>query len=298
MESLMDKPERVCAVIVTYHPQSSVVDNARLLRPQVAEIVVVDNGSDAKSAALLSELEQISGVRVLRNPQNLGIAAALNLGIRHAANAGYHWVITFDQDSTVTPGFMESMQAAYESCPFKQKVALISPTHCVSEAAWKRKSSQRSRPIFSLIRAAMTSGSLINIHALLDAGLYDEKMFIDYVDFDACLRLWQRGYQLIWSRRSFLLHHLGSPEGHFLFGIPFTLVAHNPTRRYYIMRNRVIVYRRYAGAFPRWVMKDMAWMMLEFAKMLVFERDRAAKLSRAFKGIRDGLAGVSGPLAL
>ena len=57
------------------------------------------------------------------------------------------------------------------------------------------------------------------------------------------------------------------------------------------------MYRRYALAFPLWVMKDVGWLILEFTKILMFEADKRAKLSHAFKGIRDGLTGVSGPLA-
>ncbi len=291
------KPERVCAIIVTYHPQLSIIENVERLRPQVTEIVVIDNGSAAKSEILLSQLEKIPGLRIIRNAKNLGIAAALNTGIKYAGDAHYDWVATFDQDSTVTPDFVSSMFAAYESCPFKNEVALISPIHCVSEEEWKKKHAGRARKNFSLIRVAMTSGSLIKASAFLDTGLYDEGMFIDYVDFDFCLRLWQHGYKLVRSCRSCLLHHLGALEAYSFLGFPITITSHSALRRYYIMRNRIIMYRRYTRSFPVWVLKDFGWLLLDVTKIVMFEHDKGAKLRHALKGIRHGLAGVSGPMA-
>ena len=111
MQVQPDQPEKVCAIVVTYHPQPSVIDNMRLLSPQVAAIVIVDNGSGEQSALVLSALEAMPGVRLIRNSTNLGIASALNAGIKWAAAENYNWVVTFDQDSSVTPNFIASMQA-------------------------------------------------------------------------------------------------------------------------------------------------------------------------------------------
>src|SRR6185437_6681202 len=103
------------AIIVTFHPSPALVGNVELLKPQVSEIVIVDNGSGESSATMLRELEKQSGIRVIWNGKNLGIAAALNIGVRHAAAGDYPWVLTFDQDSTVTPEFVQKMLGAYEA---------------------------------------------------------------------------------------------------------------------------------------------------------------------------------------
>src|SRR6266700_3504589 len=79
---------RICAVIVTFHPEPSLVENVELLRTQVSEVFIVDNGSDANSRVLLEQIEGKPGVHTLRNERNLGIAAALNIGVRHAMAGG------------------------------------------------------------------------------------------------------------------------------------------------------------------------------------------------------------------
>lgn len=285
---------RICAIIVTFHPSPALLDNVERLKPQVSEIVIVDNGSDEPSAALLRELEKQSGVRVIHNGKNLGIAAALNIGIRHATAENYPWVLTFDQDSIVTPDFVANMLAAYEADEAKEKIALVSPVHCHLEA--EAKSGSASGKISSSIPVAMTSGSLIKTRVLMENGSYDEPMFIDYVDFDFCLRVRRRGWGLIRAERAFLLHQLGSRDTHSVAGVQLSLTSHNATRCYYIMRNRVAMYRRYAFSFPLWVAHDLKWMMIDLAKIIFFEPDKAAKLSKTFKGIRHALAGISGPL--
>lgn len=291
-----DMTDRICAIIVTYHPSPSLLHNVECLRPQVAELVIVDNGSDEKSDQLLLELEKVAGVRIIRNGKNLGIAAALNIGIREAAAAEYPWVVTFDQDSTVTPDFIQSMLTAYESSPARERVALISPTHCVSEAEWKKRSRQATRKNSSNVWVAMTSGSLIKTRVLMENGLYDEAMFIDYVDFDFCLRLRRRGFKLIRAGNAFLLHCLGTLEAHSILGLPLALTSHSATRCYFIMRNRIAMYRRHAAAFPFWALNDFIWLLIDLGKIIMFEGEKRAKLAQVWRGLRHGLSGISGPI--
>src|SRR6185437_11631446 len=107
-------------------------------------------------------------IRVIWNGKNLGIAAALNIGVRHAAAGDYPWVLTFDQDSTVTPEFVQKMLGAYEAAEGREHIALVSPVHCVSETQTKTQSP--SAKISFPIPVAMTSGSLIKTRVLMENG--------------------------------------------------------------------------------------------------------------------------------
>lgn len=278
----------ICAVIVSYHPEPAIIQNVDSLRPQVSDVVVVDNGSGPNSVRLLNRLEA-NGIHVIRNQTNLGIAAALNLGIRQAMALGYRWIATFDQDSTVARDFFQNMLLALQSCPSSDQVALISPVHHEPDAqsALPRKADLSQS--YSFIADAWTSGSLIKAEAFERIGWYDESLFIDYVDFDFCLRLRRTGFKLMRSQHSFLTHRLGSPETHSVLGLRFTLKSHNALRHYYMMRNRVIVIRRHALAFPGWALKELRWMVIDPFKVLFFEKDRRAKLRCMMKGFRHGL---------
>jgi rhamnosyltransferase len=296
MQLSANQSERVCAVIVTYQPPLSLMDNLERLRGQVNEIIIVDNSSDAASVKLLAGVEQQFELRIVRNNQNLGIATALNIGIRHAIAGGYQWVVTFDQDSTVTPAFFKHMLLAYESCPFKKEVALVAPWLCFTAEECDSRRQNTLDAEYSQTRAAMTSGSLIKTSVFRTAGFYDEALFVDYVDYDFCLRLGKHGWKLIRAGQACLLHRLGAAETHSLFGLKVSIKSHSPWRRYFIMRNRIIVYRRHGFSAPWWCLHDFGWIFLELTKILLFESEKPAKLRHVFRGILDGILGKTGEL--
>src|ERR1700677_3622158 len=112
----------IAAVVVTYHPGAVVLENIRILSRQVGRIIVVDNGSSGASVEVIDALQKISGVQLLRNASNLGIAAALNIGIREALQTDVAWIATFDQDSSVTENYFNDLLHVYEICPQSQSV--------------------------------------------------------------------------------------------------------------------------------------------------------------------------------
>jgi rhamnosyltransferase len=120
---------RVCAVVVTYNPHPTFTGNIEALGAQVHHIVVVDNGSSGGPEQLLQTLETRQDCTLIRNHQNLGIAAALNLGVKYAIDAGFNWVATFDQDSRVSDGFISQMLQTYRQASHPGRIALIAPTY-------------------------------------------------------------------------------------------------------------------------------------------------------------------------
>src|SRR5262249_15664843 len=162
----------------------------------------------------------------------------------------------FDQDSTITADFFSSQLDAYGQCPFKSRVGIIAPVLCTSEAEAEAHRCA-DVPGFTVTRTAMTSGSLLSARVFAQEGPYDEHFFIiDYVDYDYCLRLYRRGWKTIRANRSFLVHRLGLAERHSFLGFSVTTKTHSPWRRYHIMRNRVVIYRRYALSSPLWCLYD------------------------------------------
>lgn len=285
------KPRALVAVVVTYRPLPEVSVNVSRIAHHGVTVLVVDNGSGEEFDPALKEVAALPDTQLIRNHCNLGIASALNIGIRKALELGAEWIATFDQDSSVVEDFFAAELGCLKNCHHPESVALISPRHLEPDSdAGIHEASCRT------IRTAMTSGSLIRASVFERVGYYDESLFIDYVDFDFCLRLWQHGFRVVRSGEARLLHRLGSAETHPFLGMQIKIKTHRAWRRYYIMRNRVLIYRRYCLHFPGWCVRDIGWMLLDFAKILAFEHDKAAKLGMAFKGLLHGLAGKTGPL--
>jgi len=294
MHSRTSQTRAVCAVVVTFHPQPPVLENLRRLTAQAGLVVVVDNGSPPDSMSVLNQAKLLPNVCLLCNQSNLGIAAALNRGVKHAMASGYDWIATFDQDSTAEENLFEQLWEVYLQVQEHDTVCLLSPVH--QPFGNELGNGMKSAPEFVEITTAISSGSLIKSSVFSEVGFYDESLFIDYVDFDFCLRAKRRGFKIIQANGVRLVHHLGKLEPHRFLGIPLTIKSHRPWRRYYIMRNRILMYRRHGLRLPGWALVDFGWLFLDLTKILLFEDQKAAKLRNVFKGIIHGLLGRTGAL--
>jgi rhamnosyltransferase len=285
---------KICAVMVVYNPDSTLEQNIKALLNEVARLVVVDNCSDPPVRSRIAALSAACNFEAIWNKENIGLAAGLNTGIRCAlANEQYQWIATFDQDSRVFPGFSTAMLAAQAACPFRDKVAIIAPHHVLSVEV-----GDETLPCdglqFKEITVALQSGSLFSRAAFKDVGLFDEAFFIDYVDFEFCLRLRKRRFRLIEATEATIYHRVGRPTHHRFLGITCTVFNHSPLRRYYAARNRLSVYRRYALSDPRWICHDIWSWFKEIVKLVFFESNRWEKLAFAARGVWDAIRGRGG----
>jgi rhamnosyltransferase len=279
----------VCAIFVTYNPSPAFIENIASAGAQVSHIVVVDNGSSRETEQLLKQVEMTSGRDVIRNGRNLGIAGALNLGVKKAMEAGFDWIVTFDQDSCVSEGFISQMLERYRRSEHLEDVALISPTYVDRESGIQVR---LRRSGDGKILTTMTSGSMVPSDVFRKIGLFDESLFIDAVDTEFCLRARHTGMQLLQSP-AVLFHSLGRTTYHHIAGARFGATNHSPARRYYITRNRWRLLRAYATDWP-WVWREYRSMVVETVKIILVEQDKWRKLLATVTGTVDALKGKVG----
>jgi rhamnosyltransferase len=291
MEQLPFVAFRVCAVIITYHPTAEMLENIPKVLAQVQGLVVVDNGSNAVEIDPLRAASRNLGFHLIENGENLGIAEALNQGVLWARGMGYPWVILFDQDSKITGDFIAQMFAAWEVHPDRERVGSIHPSyaqHATGVVPFVRRAKDGG-PVTS-----MTSGALMPAWIFDKIGLFASDYFIDLVDCEYSLRIRAAGYLLADSREAVLLHEAGNPRKISFLGFSFQPSYHSAMRRYYISRNRVVVYRKYFGAFPNWTLHSMYESLRETIKCFVAEQDRPRKFRNFLLGTWDGLTGRMG----
>lgn len=281
--------DRVCAIIVTYNPLPQFIDNIAAINAQVDETLVVDNGSSGEAETCLKALERLPGCKVLRSPTNLGIAAALNLGVRAVENSEIGWIATFDQDSRVSDGFVAGMFETYRDAARPESIAIITPTFVDSESG-VRGSILRSRA--GELLTAITSGSLIPIRILKILGDFDESFFMDYVDIDYCLRARRQGLTILESPAT-LYHSLGRTTYHRFLGQSFAVTNHSAARRYYITRNRLRVLWRYSTDWP-WAWREVKAVFVDAAKVAFVESEKWKKSRAMLVGSIDALTGRTG----
>jgi len=288
-------PGPTAAVVVTYHPRPEYLSNLARMRAQVDLLVVVDNGSFENELAALREASRTSGFNLIENGVNLGIASALNRGVRRAWHEGCAWVVLFDQDSEVTPGFVATMIAEFRALSRERKILQIIPRYLDPETGLERPvSTYEDGGVFLTI----TSGSLFSMEAFERCGLFEEDLFIYCVDDDYSLRIRKNGFYIGVSKTAVLLHQSGRPTYRRLFGRSFSTKNYRPEVRYYYARNKVWILRAYGKAFPRLIFPTLREFVTIPVKIALMEDASWKKLSLFFRGLADGIAGRMGPLRL
>jgi rhamnosyltransferase len=293
----LSQQDSIIAVLSLFNPPAEVVDRVRRLQQQVGYVVVVDDGSPSPDEATF---EQLAGVaQVIRLGENKGIAAALNAGIQHARTLGDPgWVMTLDQDSEISTGFVENALATAERA--KQagiRVGAVTPESHNGSPIAMLPENDGFRQGFD----PMQSGTLISAKALDHVGLLEESLFIDGVDSEFTARLRQQHYRLIAGEGCDLSHTLGQARPMKILGRRVKVAGreinvyyHAPFRVYYMARNSVRLTRKYLLGQPAWIFKRLALEGIFHLIRITFGPHRLAMLKALVLGTRDGLLGRQG----
>lgn len=284
----------VCAVVVTYNPEIDLLSNLRALRSQVNAVVLVDNGSGMASLPLFDQARDRLRCAILRNEANLGIAAALNKGVQWALAHGHRWVALFDQDSTVTEGYIDKMLSEYNNHPERERIGMVAPQY------QDRKTGTCSKPLHLAADGAplevMTSGSLIPAAVLQISGNFREDFFIDQVDHEFSFRLRDLGYKVALCSQALLIHAPGHPERHSFLGVlTFHTTHHSAGRRYYMTRNSLVMVQQYWYKYPAWAWYTCKSLLVSIPiRIVLAEEKRWDKLKHIVRGVADALLRRSG----
>lgn len=288
--------EPVSALVVTRNPDPGFGDRIRSLLGQVEGLVIVDNASTGKGRERVRSAADNRIVRLVENAENRGVAAALNQGIRAAApEAG--WVLLMDQDSVAHEDLLETLDAAYRACPFRDRVAVLGAAFREVATEWVSPPPDPASPDAPWVErtTVITAGSLVSLPIHRDVGPFREDFFIDEVDHEYCLRARARGYRVIQARRVGMSHAVGASRVHRTPWGRSVTTGHAPERRYYMVRNHVALAREYATREPRWVLRSLGTRVATEARVLLLEPHRRRKLKAVARGLLDGLRGRLGP---
>jgi rhamnosyltransferase len=292
--------QSVCAVIVTYYPDSRLSDHVRRVASQVAQVVIVDNGSSAPCVQLVRALSDDLSMHLILNPTNQGIASALNAGARWAATQGFRWVLTLDQDSIVSLDMVETLGSVVCSYPRPERLAVVGSNYQDKAHGKIFREQVAGTTGFTgrEMESVLTSGSLVSTSAFEALGGFRDEFFIDCVDHEFCLHARARGFHVVLTSKPVMEHGIGNATEHRLLWRTVHTSNHSPVRRYYTTRNALILAREYFFKEPRWTMHHLWGLLKSVILICLFERERAAKMRSIFHGCMHGIAGRTGCLAI
>lgn len=292
----------VHAVVITYEPPAM----GRLLEAlgrQCARVTVVDNGSAAHAVDRLRADCARAGAGLVELPDNLGIAAAQNVGIRRALEGGADYILLSDQDSLPAPGMVALLEEAIGE---DRRIAATGPLPAEErqggdelvyvDRGWSPKRATREELGRPRLDAAflIASGCLISTRALRDIGLMREDLFIDHVDLEWGVRARARGWRLVAVPAARLDHALGD-EVVRLPGRAQPVHVHSPVRNYYLLRNTIVLIK-WSGFPTRWRIRYAYWAG-KYAAFNAFLAGRGPERRRFIaRGLRDGCRNRLGPV--
>lgn len=304
----MSVPSLIGAAVVTFFPDAHIANRLELIRRQVDRMVVVDNGSASETQALLRSWAEQSGSTLITNASNLGLATALNQGLGCCARMGCEWSMTFDQDSTPGEGMVRAQLLTIASMSPRRIAAVGAHTFDERVGGDEERWLQPRIGGFRLVGCAagdladvsfvITSGTLTRLRAWRELGGFDEGLFIDYIDHDFCLRARAAGWQIVVSSGARLAHNLGAKRQVNVMGREMRPTFHNATRHYYMARNRILMWRRYAWRYPHWWLFDACFGGLNTVRVMLAEDRRLEKMKAMLHGTWDGFCGRVGPMPM
>ena len=187
------------------------------------EVIVVD---DCSSDETPQRLPEIAGIRALRNAQNLGFIGACNAG---AAQARGEYVLFLNNDTAVTPGWLEALVDAFAAEPRAGLVGakLVYPDGRLQEAGgivfadasgWNYgRFDDPSLPQYNFLREVdYCSGAAIMLPRALwtRLGGFDVRYAPAYYeDTDLAFRVREAGYKVLYQPASTVVHFEGVTSG-------------------------------------------------------------------------------------
>jgi len=265
--------------VILFNPDSNVMSNIKTYAACLDFLIIIDNSPNENPQFAVAFKDQIKNTIYQWLNRNEGIARALNVACVRAIENSCDYILTMDQDSFFEGDLQKFLADIGELETKYQNIGIISPCHQVF---------QQSKPVqhrrFTEISGTMTSGNLLNLNAYSKAGPFEEKLFIDYVDYEYCLRLRKCGFSIIQDNDIWIGHSLGEFRGRYFLGRMIGASNHNYIRRYYITRNSLFVIRKYFFFDIPFGLKVIKNLINDVARIIFFEKDKLLKLKSMCKG--------------
>lgn len=271
------------ACIVTYEPDLDVLtENVRAVSVQVDDVIVVDNGS-SNVDAIAEGLPE--GVDLRRLPDNAGLSRAMNIAVQQADVRGAVYVLMLDQDSVVTPQLVPMLRDVLTR---DEDLALVGPD---IEDRNLGVSPDGHGLGTERVNACITSGSLMRVADWRAIGGWDEGLFVDFVDFDLCLRLRTAGRGIAIEHGVFLQHAIGQARK-VRAGVAW---GHGAARLEHMSTDVVRYARKHRSArtdlqvVPNSIVRALALLGWKSLMVVLHEDAKVAKVSAIIRGTVRGL---------
>lgn len=221
------------AIVVLYEPGNN-IKNINHYCNDVDVMIVLDNSKK-------SNIDLVGKVLDLRNERNIykhfesniGLCAALNIGMDIASSMGCEWALLMDDDS----GLESDIISVYDDYILNNNVsdiAILAPVHLFERSSASEYKGNVQR------KWVMTSGCYYNIKKFIELNGFFEELFVDCLDLDYCYKARERGYKILECGQALVNHHPAVTKSVMLFGVKLFSYGMDSSWRYYLQSRNLV----------------------------------------------------------
>jgi GT2 family glycosyltransferase len=198
------------------------------------EIFVIDGGSQDLTLKILDELSSKNrNIRVIKLEKNFGTTISRNIAIRKSIGK---YIFILDSDTEIKAGTVKILidtvnkgdkigiaaprlfypdgliQPSCKRFPtIKTKIYKYMPFHTTRNIAEKDelydKIYEKGNKQITEVDYCISAAWMVNREAIGDIGFFDENIFYSPEDVDYCLRMWLKGWKVIYNPLAGIVHH-------------------------------------------------------------------------------------------
>lgn len=250
---------KIAAVVVLYNPEEigidSVVSNIISYESFVDKIYLIDNSLNEH----FDLATRIKNSEFISNKNKGGIGGAQNIGCQKAFEDGFDWVMTMDQDTLFDSKQIKDYIKLIEEFFEKDSLAVsysLRVENVTKTLHWSDFFKNVLRPIkrkvfgekkiphgYEYKERCISSANIVKLSVWKEIKGFNEKLFIDQVDYEFCYRLIGKGYRIVKFNDVYINQHFGEAHGFTLFRKKYA--KYSLFRFYHCIRNSFVVKRNY-----------------------------------------------------
>lgn len=286
----------ITGILVSFNKIPDQESISNILSCGLSSLLVINNNPKFTSSNF-SSLNSAKNIFVINNYNVGGLAGAYNKAIQFLKDSKIEssHILFLDDDSD-----FKSLRSYIES-DLTQKIlkceteAVIGPRYiesatgilgkCVKLTRFWFKISSPIKPSLIPVSFIINSFSIWQKDTIFNIGDYDERLAIDHVDTDYCMRANKLGIPIFINNSVTFEHTIGERVSFNFLGFKLQSSGHNIMRKSLIVKNTRILIFRYGFDNPGFLALCFLRLIYEFMSVLIAERSKTKKIYFMLKGL-------------
>jgi GT2 family glycosyltransferase len=235
-----------------YYDTKECLHSLEKINYKAFKILVIDNGSSNDDCSKL--IENFPNIELIKSDKNLGFSGGNNLGIIHALKQNPDYILLLNNDTIITPYFLDLMTEVFEKHLDAGIVSPIINYYSDRNKIWSaggkinklRSAGISFQKINKMIQnefeVNFVSGCcmLIRKGVFEKVGLFDENYFLYVEDTDLCFRTIKAGYKIFVTKTTNIYHKVSQSSSKNSSALPIYYTTRN--RLYFSKKNYPIFF--------------------------------------------------------